>query len=236
MIYTLLIIVACIGIYFFTQSKSKESPTLPSTETSKDDKTAPSEKIPRIHTKIDVPMIRSRIEKLQATEGLTEHAKKKLDKLILTVCEGTEATHWWEPLRRFSQLPNASKGARFMFVNAASIEGQRITEFILNLSEMIRFCGLRLNGVETSQNEKITAFELEDGTYNIISAFGDDVFSIPFVIQDQTIDIPAFVNELNQTLSTKKATHRIVQLHPDGVVFCLLCTGYSEYKVSQRFL
>ena len=34
----------------------------------------------RLHTKMDVPMIRSRFEKLNATDGLTEHAKKKLDK------------------------------------------------------------------------------------------------------------------------------------------------------------
>ena len=94
----------------------------------------------RLHTKMDVPMIRSRFEKLNAADGLTEHAKKKLDKIILNLCSGKEEMHWWEPLRKFSQLPNASKGAKFMFVNAHSLEGQRITEFILNLSEMIRFC------------------------------------------------------------------------------------------------
>lgn len=234
MLYVILIAV-CIGVYFFIQAKKEDTPTHSSIEEKKEEQTS-SEKKTRIHSKIDVPMIRSRIEKLQATEGLTEHAKKKLDKLILTVCEGTEETHWWEPLRRFSQLPNASKGARFMFVNAASIEGQRITEFILNLSEMIRFCGLRLNGIETKEHQKITAFELEDDTYNVLTVFGEESLTIPFVIEEQTIDIPAFVKELNTILSTKKATHRIVQLHPDGVIFCLLCTGYIEYKQSLRFL
>ena len=205
-----------------------------------ENKTSISEqKIPkgaRLHTKMDVPMIRSRFEKLNATDGLTEHAKKKLDKIVLNLCSGKEEMHWWEPLRRFSQLPNASKGAKFMFVNAHSLEGQRITEFILNLSEMIRFCGLRFNGVETSAGERISGFQLENDTYKVRSVFGEEKFSLDLVIKDDEIDMPAFVLAVNNTLARKKATHRIVQFAPDGPVYCLLCTGYTEYKLSERFI
>ena len=190
----------------------------------------------RLHTKMDVPMIRSRFEKLNATDGLTEHAKKKLDKIILNLCSGEEEMHWWEPLRKFSQLPNASKGAKFMFVNAHSLEGQRITEFILNLSEMIRFCGLRFSGVETKDGEKISGFELDNGTYNVHSVFGEDNFAINLEITDDGIDIPSFIISVNDTLTKKRATHRIVMFAPDGPVYCLLCTGYTEYKLSERFV
>lgn len=191
---------------------------------------------PRLYTKMDVPMIRSRFEKLNATDGLTEHAKKKLDKTILNLCSGEEKMYWWEPLRRFSQLPNASKGAKFMFVNAQTLDGQRLTEFILNLSEMIRFCGLRFSGVETEDGEKISGFQLDNGTYNVFSVFSEDNFAIHLEIKDYEIDVPSFVESVNNTLAKKRATHRIVLFVPDGSVYCLLCTGYTEYKLSERFI
>ena len=151
--------ILCVVLVAFFVFK-KDTPTEETTSATEPSSIMPSmkEKGARKHTKMDVPMIRSRFEKLNATDGLTEHAKKKLDKIILNLCSGEEEIYWWEPLRRFSQLPNASKGAKFMFVNAHTLEGQRLTEFILNLSEMIRFCGLRFSGIETADGEKISGF------------------------------------------------------------------------------
>ena len=231
----LALIAICIvlAVSFFLKNKAKTEDSRSTT-----DSTSPKTKTQkyRIHTKMDVPMIRSRFEKLNATDGLTEHAKKKLDKIILNLCSGEEEMHWWEPLRKFSQLPNASKGAKFMFVNAHSLEGQRITEFILNLSEMIRFCGLRFNGIETHDGEKISGFQLENEIYNVHSVFGEEHFSINLEIKNDEIDIPAFVVSVNNMLAKKRATHRIVRFTPDGPVYCLLCTGYTEYKISERFI
>ena len=165
-----------------------------------------------------------------------EHAKKKLDKQILAVCSSDEPVFWWEPLRRFSQLPNASKGAKFLFLNAGSTEGTRLTENILNLSEMIRFCGLRLNGIESKSGEKIPASRLDDGMYHVLGAFGDSNFPIAMHIVDDQLDVPKLVTELNNILSNRKASQRIVLFKPDGPVFCLLCTGVVEFKLSKRFI
>jgi|GEM_PF-4697899 len=191
---------------------------------------------PRVHTRMDVPMIRSRIEKLNATEGLEAHARKKLDRMILSVCDSPEPIFWWEPLRRFSQLPNASKGAKFLFLNANSTEGIRLNENILNLSEMIRFCGLRLNGIETQSGDKIPATRLDDDAYHVLGAWGDSRFPIELKISNDQLDVPSFVMTLNQTLSKRKANQRLVLFKPDGPVFCILCTGVAEYKISKRFI
>jgi len=191
---------------------------------------------PRIHTRMDVPMIRARIEKLNAADGLEAHARKKLDKQILAVCSSNEPVFWWEPLRQFAQLPNASKGAKFLFLNATSTEGTRLTENILNLSEMIRFCGLRLNGIETTTGEKIPASRLDDGSYNILAAFGDSNFPIQINIVDDLLEVPTMVSEINSILSKRKASQRLVLFKPDGAVFCILCTGVMEFKISKRFI
>ena len=234
---TIAVVVLCVVLVAFFLLK-KDTPVEDTNSVTKSPSIMPSmqEKGARTHTKMDVPMIRSRFEKLNATDGLTEHAKKKLDKIILNLCSGEEEIYWWEPLRRFSQLPNASKGAKFMFVNAHTLEGQRLTEFILNLSEMIRFCGLRFSGIETADGEKISGFQLDNGAYNVHSVFGEDKFTINLDINDDEIDIPTFITSVNNTLAKKKATHRIVQFAPDGPVYCLLCTGYTEYKLSERFV
>ena len=226
------ICVVLVTLIFFKNQKSPQTSNLVVNETSKSNRNQEM----RLHTKMDVPMIRSRFEKLNATDGLTEHAKKKLDKIILSLCSGKEEIHWWEPLRKFSQLPNASKGAKFMFVNTTTLEGQRITEFILNLSEMIRFCGLRFSGIESEDGEKISGFQLDNGIYIVHSVFGEDTFTITLEIKNYEIDIPSFILSINNMLTKKKATHRIVIFTPDGPIYCLLCTGYTEYKLSERFV
>ena len=231
--YVAVIAVIAVIIYFVTQKNSSTQDG--SLENEPSQKESVKQESFRLHTKMDVPMIRSRIEKLDFANGLETHAKKKLDKIILDVCSGEEKVYWWEPLRRFSQLPNASKGAKFMFVNAMSIEGKRIIEFILNLSEMIRFCGLRLNSVEDKDGEKIPAYHLDDEEYSIIAAVGDKTLSIPMVIKDAQIDMVALIESINKMLQKYKSTHRMVVLEPDGSVFCLLCTGYIESKHAARF-
>ena len=122
-----------------------------------------------------------------------------------------------------------------MFVNSMSIEGKRVIEFILNLSEMIRFCGLRFNGVENKEGEKIPAYHLDDEEYSVIAAVGDKTFGIPMTIHDAKIDMVGFIEALNERLHKYKSTHRMVVLEPDGSVYCLLCTGYAESKHAARF-
>ena len=230
----ILLLLAVVGGLYLSKNKKKSSK---STSPSKKTNTSTSKKTSlRVYTKMDVPMIRSRIEKLNATDGLSEYAKKKLDKLVLALCSGKEPMHWWEPLRKFSQLPTASKEAKFMFVNAQSTEGQRVTEFVLNLSEMIRFCGLRFSGVETKEGDKIQGSQLNNETYSINSIYGEEHFSMELIIKDDAIEISTFIASINELLAQKRATHRIVQFEPDHSVYCLLCTGYTEYKLSEKFI
>ena len=228
-----LVVVVVMAIVFFLLKN--RTPEQPQKEHVSQKKSTPEQKDFRVHTKMDVPMIRSRIEKLNFTDGLEAHAKKKLDKIILESCAQPEPMYWWEPLRKFSRLPNASKGSKFMFVNAMSIDGQRVIVFILNLSEMIRFCGLRLNTVEDNEGEKIPAYELEDGLYNVIAAIGAKNIPIKMTILNAQIDMNDFIQNLNQILHKYKATHRLVTFIPDGSVFCLLCTGYAESQLAERF-
>ena len=229
--YIGIVIVVVIVLFFAFRKKNAEE-----TVTVEEEEKRTHQPDPRIHTRMDVPMIRARIEKLNAADGLEAHARKKLDKQILAVCSSNEPVFWWEPLRQFAQLPNASKGAKFLFLNATSTEGTRLTENILNLSEMIRFCGLRLNGIETTTGDKIPASRLDDGPYNILAAFGDSNFPIQMNIIDDRLDVPTMVSDINSTLAKKRASQRLVLFKPDGSVFCILCTGVVEFKLSKRFI
>ncbi|MEC7985677.1 MAG: hypothetical protein VX278_10975 [Myxococcota bacterium] len=199
-------------------------------ETIEEKFTNPIEANRRKHSTMDAPMIRSRFEKMKIHDGLEAHAKKKLERLVVDICKEEREMLWWEPLRDFSKLPNASKGARFMFLNAESTMGQQTIQFILNLSEMIRFCGLRFKGIETEKGEKLWEDRMEDGAYIVHSIFGADEFTIPFRVRDDAIDVRYFVGQVNTILKKKKSSQRLVVLAPDDCIWCLLISDYSEAK------
>ena len=245
MVYAIIagiVLLTGVGIFFVTKTNDEQSKPIGEKEDSlqKNNMTTeerfanPIKADRRRHSTMDAPMIRSRFEKMKVHDGLEAHAKKKLERLIIDICKEERVILWWEPLRDFAKLPNASKGARFMFVNSESTTGQQTIEFILNLSEMIRFCGLRFKGIETEKGEKLWEDRMDDGNYIVHSVFGAEEFTIKFRTVDDAIDIRYFVGEINQTLKKKKSSQRLVVLAPDDCIWCLLISDYSEAKRAEN--